>query len=119
MASVDVVLWLLTAQLVLVLLGLAMLAVALGRLLSRLDALTKSVAGTDWADRQIVGIFERAIGSMELSATAAAATSVAVQAIARELRPMVHTQSASDLREPLVATVDLNLVDVDDDPVGS
>jgi hypothetical protein len=99
MRSVRGLVWLLTGQLGLEVVGLAVLGLFVWRARALMNTLAKSAVGTEWkADKtaeaftSLAAAFESAAASIQLSATAAAASSVAIQTIARDLRPLAQAQ---------------------------
>jgi hypothetical protein len=88
---VDAIVGLLVGQLVLGVGQLALLAFFVYKSRALMNSLAKSAAGDDWASKQMAAAFTSAAASIELSATANAASCVAIQTLARDLRPMQHT----------------------------
>jgi hypothetical protein len=104
----PLVAWLLAAQLMVDLVLVALLGFVVLRGRALMNALAKAEAGQSWAQQQIAQAFTSAATSIELSATAAAASSQAIQVLVRDVRPLVHARST-------VATVDLDQLDLDQD----
>jgi hypothetical protein len=110
---VEAVGWLVATQLVVGLGELALLGFVAWKARALMHTLAKTAAGTEWREQQVAELFTKTAASLELSATAAWNASVACQAIARDIRPLVHGQTDE---EPVTVTVDLNQLDADDEP---
>lgn len=87
--------WLLAGQLLLGVGELAALGFFVWKARTVMDRLAKNAAGTAWATDALTEVFSKVAANSELAATAAWNSSVATQAIARELRPLTHDQTLS------------------------
>lgn len=96
MQPVDVLVWLLAAQVVISGVGLTLLAFSVWKAWRLADRLVKTAAGMAWQTEKLAELYARAAGSIELTASAAAASTVAIQTLVRDLRPVARTPSGEE-----------------------
>jgi hypothetical protein len=88
----ETMVWLLAGQLVVGVGELVVLSVLVWKTRALLTALTNNAKGNTWATDKLIEVFSKVATNSELTAQAAWNSSVANQAIARDLRPLAHSQ---------------------------